>query len=330
MKQIFVLLIFISLMTYTKAFSQNTSSQTADPSVNYKNIDVSVKAKDVTLSGTLFQPLKNKISAAVLIIAGSGPTDRNGNSVMLPGKNNSLLQLADSLAQYGIATLRYDKRLVGKTKTDSILKEENLSINDIADDAKAMYDWLRQQGYQDIYIAGHSEGSLIGMMIAEKSDPKGFISIAGAGRKASDILKEQVDPQVPNLKNEFDSDIDSLEQGLTVQKVNPLLVSLLRPSVQPYMKSWLPLDPQKIVANLKCPVLILQGTKDLQIKEIDAQNLHNANTTSKLIVINNMNHVMKMVNSDERSENVKAYSDPQLPVSQELVKAIANFILTTR
>jgi esterase/lipase len=96
------------------------------------------------------------------------------------------------------------------------------------------------------------------------------------------------------------------------------------------MKSWLPLDPQKMVANLRCPVLILQGTKDLQIKEIDAQNLHKANITSKLVVINNMNHVMKMVTSDERSENVKAYSDPQLPVSQELVKAIANFILTTR
>jgi hypothetical protein len=96
------------------------------------------------------------------------------------------------------------------------------------------------------------------------------------------------------------------------------------------MKSWLPLDPQKIVANLKCPVLILQGTKDLQVKETDAQNLHNANATSKLVIINNMNHVMKMINSEDRTENVKAYSNPQLSVSQELIKAIVTFILPTR
>lgn len=328
MKKIYVLLAFITLVTCTKVFSQD--SQATGSSLTYKDIDVSVRAKDVTLSGTLFQPIKNKISPVVLVIAGSGPTDRDGNSILLAGKNNSLLQLADSLAQYGIASLRYDKRGVGKSKPDSILKEENITINNIADDAEAMYDWLKTQGYRDIYIAGHSEGSLIGMMIAEKLHPKGFISIAGAGRKASDIIKEQVDAQAPSLKNEFDSDIDSLEQGFTVHKVNPLLVSLLRPSVQPYMKSWLPLDPQKIVANLNCPVLILQGTKDLQVIEMDAQNLHNANATSKLVIINNMNHVMKTINSDDRAENVKAYSDPQLPVSTELIKAIVNFILPTR
>jgi len=304
--------------------------QTSIPSRNYKNIDVSVHVKNVTLSGTFFQPLSNKKLCVVLIIAGSGPTDRDGNSIALPGKNNSLLQLADSLAQYGIASLRYDKRGVGKSQPDTIVSEESLTIDNIADDAEAMYNWLMSQGYENIYIAGHSEGSLIGMMIAEKLKPAGFISIAGAGRKAGYILKEQVDAQLPALKNEFDNDIDSLERGLSVSAVNPSLAGILRPSIQPYIKSWLRLDPQKLISRLNCPVLIVQGTKDIQVKETDAKNLYKAKQKSKLVIINNMNHVLKQVNSDQTKDNINAYSDPGLPVIKELVTAIANFILTTR
>src|SRR5437762_5123018 len=225
------------VLTRKKEDAVQLPGQTSIPR-NYKNIDVSVHVKNVTLSGTFFQPLSNKKPLVVLIIAGSGPTDRNGNSIALPGKNNSLLQLADSLAQYGIATLRYDKRGVGKSQPDTIVGEETLTIDNIADDAQAMYNWLMSQGYKNIYIAGHSEGSLIGMMIAEKLKPAGFISIAGAGRKAGDILKEQVAAQLPGLKIELDNDIDSLERGLSVSAVNPSLAGLLRPSVQPYMKSW--------------------------------------------------------------------------------------------
>jgi len=307
-----------------------SSGQTSTSGLNYKNIDVSVHVKNVTLSGTFFQPLSNKKSSVVLIIAGSGPTDRNGNSIALPGKNNSLLQLADSLAQYGIATLRYDKRGIGKSQPDTIVGEENVTIDNMTDDAEAMYNWLMSQGYYNIYIAGHSEGSLIGMMIAEKLKPAGFISIAGAGRKAGDILKEQVAAQLPGLKTELDSDIDSLERGLSVSAVDPSLAGLLRPSIQPYMRSWLRLDPQKIMGGLNCPVLIIQGTKDLQIKETDAKNLYRAKQKSKLVIINNMNHVLKQVDSGQAKDNINAYSDPTLPVMQELVTAIVNFILQTR
>jgi uncharacterized protein len=301
--------------------------QTLIHDLSYKNIDVTVRAKNVTLSGTLFQPLNHKNSPVVLIISGSGPTDRDGNSILLPGKNNSLLQLADSLAQYGIATLRYDKRGIGKSKPDTLLDEESLTINDIADDAQAMYEWLKKQGYNDIYVAGHSEGSLVGMMTAAKVNPKGFISMAGAGRKAGDILREQTAGQLsPALKKEFDNAIDSLERGMTVTSVNPSLMNLLRPSIQPYMRSWLSLDPQKIISRLKCPVLIVQGTKDLQVKERDARDLYKASQNSKLAIIKNMNHVLKQVDSDQVNDNVKAYSDPDLPVIKELITAIVNFI----
>jgi len=298
---------------------------------NYKSIDISVKADHVTLSGTIFQPANSKESPAVLIISGSGPTDRDGNSILLPGKNNCLLQLADSLAQHGIATLRYDKRGIGKSLPDTIMKEETMTIEVIANDAKAMYDRLKSNGYKNIYIAGHSEGSLIGMMIALTLKPKGFISIAGAGRKAGDLLKEQLAGQLPaELRTEFNNDIDSLERGLSVSTINTSLMSLMRPSIQPYMKSWLKQDPQDLISQLKCPILIAQGTKDLQINESDAQKLYQANPASKLVMIRNMNHVLKQVDSDKTDDNVKAYSDPNLPVSKELITTITNFIQSAR
>jgi esterase/lipase len=212
-----------------------------------------------------------------------------------------------------------------------MMSEQNLTMDLIVEDAKAMYDWLKSQGYKNIYIAGHSEGSLIGMMIASELNPKAFITIAGAGRKAGDLIKEQFAGQLPpQLSKELNNSIDSLERGLSVSVVNASFMSLLRPSIQPYMKSWLKQDPQKLINQLSCPVLILQGTKDLQVKEIDAQKLFQAKKDAKLTMIKNMNHVLKQVDSDKPEDNVKAYSDPNLPVVKELISTITSFILSSR
>ncbi|HET9825888.1 MAG TPA: alpha/beta hydrolase [Chitinophagaceae bacterium] len=280
-----------------------------------------------TLYGTLFTPVNPKKFPVVLLIAGSGPTDRDGNNIVLPGKNNSLLQLADSLARHGIGTLRYDKRGVGKSRSDTIMKEESLTIDTIASDAEAMYNWLKARGFNEIYIAGHSEGSLIGMMVALKVNPSGFISIAGAGRKIREILQEQLAGRLPSqLDSMLRIDLDSLERGLSVTFVHPSLMSLLRPSVQPYMKSWLKLDPQKIMAQLKCPALIVQGSKDIQVSILDAHNLHAAMPDSRLLVVTNMNHIFKQVTSDDRNDNLKTYSDPSYPVMGELISGIVEFV----
>jgi uncharacterized protein len=285
-----------------------------------------VPIRQGTLFATLFKPVNSKTPPVVLIIAGSGPTDRDGNNYLLPGKNNSLLQLADSLAKHGIASLRYDKRGVGNSKSDTVMKEENISIDTIADDAAQMYKWLQAQGYHDIFILGHSEGSLIGMMISATLNPQGFISIAGAGRNIREILNEQLSGQLSvELYNQLNHDFDSLEKGLSVTSI-PALYGLLRPSIQPYMRSWLKLDPQKIIANLNCPVLIMQGTRDIQVSVQDAENLHNAKDGSKILIIPNMNHVLKHVETDDKNANLKTYSDPSYPVTAQLVSGIISFI----
>lgn len=289
--------------------------------------EVSISIEGGLLQGTLFTPVAVKNPAVVLIIAGSGPTDRNGNSRILPGKNNSLLQLADSLAAHGIASLRYDKRGIGASQIKG-MKEENMLFSDGVNDAIGWIKWLREKGFKKIYIAGHSEGSLVGMAAAAEEKPSGFISIAGSGRRIDKVLKEQINAgagpdSIMQLASHY---LDTLLAGQRINKPNPLLFSLFRPSIQPYMTSWLQYDPAVIIANLSCRVLIVQGKKDIQIQELDAQLLHEAHRGSRLVLIDSMNHVLKSVNTDNRVENMKAYSKPELPVMQELVDAMVKFI----
>lgn len=316
MKLLQILLLFLTVASTTMA----------QPLVK-DSLDLSLPLEGGNLQGTLFTPSGIKKPAIVLIIAGSGPTDRDGNSRMLSGKNNSLLQLADSLAHHGIASLRYDKRGIAKSQVKG-LKEENMRFSDGVDDAVAWIQWLKEKGYKKIYIAGHSEGSLVGMAAATQEKVQGFISIAGSGRKINEVLKEQIQAGggPDSIKQLAFRYLDTLLTGGRIAKPSPLLFSLFRPSIQPYMISWLQYDPAALLASLTCKTLIVQGTNDIQINEKDAQLLHNANPRSSLVMIENMNHVFKAVKSNTKADNLRAYSDPSLPVMQELVEAIVKFI----
>ena len=295
------------------------------------SMDCSISIQDGTLSGTLFTPRGISKPPVVLIIAGSGPTDRNGNSTMIKGKNNSLLQLADSLANYGIASLRYDKKGVGKSQIRG-LKEESMRFEDGANDALACINWLREKGFKKIYIAGHSEGSLVGLVAAQQTKLKGFISLAGAGRPIDQVLREQFmagggPDSIKLLANRY---LDTLLAGQRIAKPNPLLFSIFRPSVQPYMISWLRYDPGKLLQTLRCPVLLAQGNKDIQVQVADALLLQKAKPSARLAVLENMNHIFKIVMSNNPADNIKTYSDPALPIASSLVQEIIKFIHPNR
>lgn len=295
------------------------------------SIDCSISIQDGALAGTLFTPRGVTKPPVVLIIAGSGPTDRDGNSTIIKGKNNSLLQLADSLANYGIASLRYDKKGVGKSQVRG-LKEENMRFEDGANDALACINWLREKGFKKIYIAGHSEGSLVGLVAAQQTKLKGFISVAGAGRPIDQVLREQINngggpDSIKQLANRY---LDTLLAGQRIAKPNPLLFSIFRPSVQPYMISWLRYDPGKLLQALRCPVLLIQGNKDIQVQVADALQLQKAKPSARLTVLENMNHVFKIVTSTNPADNIKSYSDPALPIASSLVQEIVKFIQPNR
>lgn len=280
-----------------------------------------------TLKGTLLTPTEASRPPVVLIIAGSGPTDRDGNSPLLPGKNNSLRQLADSLAAHGIASLRYDKRGVAKSQIKE-LREEQMQFSDGVDDAIGWIRWLRQKGFRKIYVAGHSEGSLVGLSAAQTEKISGFISIAGVGRGIDQVLKEQFAAGAgpDSLKKLAGRYLDTLLLGQRIAKPHPMLFSIFRPSVQPYMISWLRYDPQALMRSLQSPALILQGTNDLQVKEIDAQLLAQSNPKARLILIQHMNHILKEIRSTSPAENMASYSNPTLPVMTLLVSSMTQFV----
>lgn len=288
--------------------------------------EVSIKVKGGTLKGTLEVPQTGKTVDAVLIIAGSGPTDRNGNSRLLPGKNNSLKMLADSLYANGIASLRYDKRGIGES---SKVKETDVRFDMYINDAVQWIEFLRRdKHFSKIIIAGHSEGSLIGMIAAERAHADKFISLCGAGRPAYTVIQEQLkNSRLPEpLMKESNSILDSLRQGIKVSKVDRPLSGLFRPIVQPYLISWFKYDPAKEIAKLKIPVLIIEGTTDIQIDVKDAKRLAKANNTAELKIIKNMNHILKNVPTLDRRKNLKSYSSPDLPLPEELCRSIVKFI----
>jgi len=239
-------------------------------------------------------------------------------------KNNSLKMLSVELLKNGIATLRYDKRGIAESSAAG-KSEIDLRFEDYVNDAKEWINLLKQdKRFSKIIVIGHSEGSLIGMIAGTTADK--YVSIAGAGQSADKILKEQLSAQPKIVTDIAFPIIDSLTKGVEVANVDPMLASLFRASVQPYIISWFKYDPQTEIKKLTIPVLILQGTNDIQVSVEDAKRLSNADTKAHLVLIKNMNHIFKIVEGD-RQANLKTYSDPSLPIADELVKSITDFIL---
>jgi len=275
------------------------------------------------INGSLFSPVQsNNKTNLVILIAGSGPTDRNGNQIGMT--NNSLKLLAEALAQNGISVFSYDKRIIAQIKAKTV-NEKELSFDAFIKDAKDVIQFFKnQKRYNKITIAGHSEGSLIGM-VAALDEADAFISIAGAGRPIDFVLVDQIEKQAPFLKEEVKQDLALLKEGKTFELKNQLLASLFRESVQPYMISWIKHVPQDEIRKLHIPVLILNGTKDLQVNTSEAQFLKSAKPNASLVIIDNMNHIFKEIKGDD-IENKNSYSNPELPVMSELVISISGFI----
>lgn len=289
----------------------------------FKESNATLKINNDQLFGTLTVPDLSKKFPVALIIAGSGPTDRNGNNPMM--KNNSLKMLAEALAKNGIASLRYDKRGIGESKASAIA-ESSLVFENYTEDAKSWINFLKQdKRFSHVIVIGHSEGSLIGMIAGAKATK--FISIAGAGDSADKLIKTQIASKSNQQINDLTFPIiDSLKSGNTVKKVDPMLNALFRPSIQPYLISWFKYNPQTEIKKLNVPILILQGNNDLQINTQDAENLANANKNAELLIVDKMNHIMKIIDGDKQA-NLESYNNENLPISEVMTNKIVSFIL---
>jgi pimeloyl-ACP methyl ester carboxylesterase len=283
-----------------------------------------------TIYGTLRLPDGSGPWPVALVIAGSGPTDRNGNTPLIRGRNDALLLVAQALAAHGIASLRYDKRGIAASAR-AMRAEADLRFDDYVNDAAG---WLRRlradPRFTTLTVVGHSEGSLVGMLAATTAGADGFVSLDGAGRPAAAILHEQLARQLPpDRLAQADSIFARLSAGETVDSVPAKLWLLVRPSVQPYLISWFRHDPARDLAAFPGPALVVQGTTDLQVDTADAARLASADPRARLALVDGMNHVLKLAPADP-ARQAAAYSDPSLPLAPDLVRAVTGFILGLR
>ncbi|MBS7786368.1 alpha/beta hydrolase [Flavobacterium sp. CYK-55] len=276
------------------------------------------------LKGTLYNPNKaNKNTDLAIIIAGSGPTDRNGNQPEL--QNNSLKYLAESLAQNQIAAYTFDKRVIAQM-AQGTLSEKDLSFDDFINDVKEITQYFKAKNkYHKIILIGHSEGSLIGM-VAAQTQADAFVSIAGAGRPIDEVLIEQIQKQAPSMTAEVKENLEMLKKGQTFELKNQAMGILFRESVQPYMISWLKYNPRVEIQKLKIPVLLLNGSRDIQVPASDAELLKAAKSDAQLKIITDMNHVFKKITTDDMMDNIALSSQPDVQIMPELVDSINQFI----
>ncbi len=285
------------------------------------------------MAGTLVRP-HGKTAAAVLIIPGSGPTDRDGNNP-LGVTAAPYRMLAEGLAARGIASVRIDKRGMFGSKA-AIADPNNVNFDDYSADTATWIAAIRKAtGMRCVWLAGHSEGALVALHSATQKHICGLILIASPGRPMATILREQLSANPANAPIMTDAmrAIDSLENGrmIDVSAMNPVLAKgLFNPAVQPFLIDMLHQDPVGELRAYDGPVLVISGVEDAQVRKADADALTSARKGIVSLRIDGMNHVLKTVPSGDKAANLAAYVDISRPLAPGLVPAIAQFVKAKR
>jgi pimeloyl-ACP methyl ester carboxylesterase len=309
----------MSLSTTFLALAAVTAAQT----------EISAAGPNGPLKGTLTRAAAAS-APVVLIIPGSGPTDRDGNSP-LGVRAATYRLLSEQLASRGVSTVRIDKR--GMFASSAAGVDANaVTIEDYVRDTRAWVDTIRAQtGASCVWLLGHSEGGLVALATAQRdSGLCGLVLVAAAGRPLGDVLKDQLraNPANAALLEPAMAAIDSLAAGKRVDAsaLPPALAPLFNPAVQGFLISAFALDPAKLAGQVKKPMLIVQGERDIQVSVADAQALKAANPSASLLLLPDTNHVLKQVTSDQMGANVATYADPSLPLAPGIAEAIARFV----
>jgi pimeloyl-ACP methyl ester carboxylesterase len=276
----------------------------------------------VALRGDLWLPraATAKVSV-VLFIAGSGPTDRDGNNAA-GLSTDAYRMLAEGLAAKGIASLRCDKRGVGASGVNFLA--ERTTIDEFAKDAAALAAKLKTDArFSSVALLGHSEGGLLALMVANDVGPSSVVLLSTAGRTFATLLHEQLSTQLDAAgRKDLDALLDAIRGGKSLESARtPSLAAMFPPTVHAFLRSVLDVDPTKLAASLRSKVAIIQGAHDAQVTVLDAQLLAKARPNARLSILPSMSHVLK----DEASAALPqpSYSDPSRPLSPGLVDAVA-------
>jgi pimeloyl-ACP methyl ester carboxylesterase len=308
-----------------------TSALGAIPNIGRAaELDENLETPTGTIYGTLTMPVGRAKPPVVLVIAGSGPTDRNGNASTLV--LNMYAKLAAALAERGIATVRYDKRGIAASHAAGP-DETLLRFDAYVADAAALIRQLRADGrFSSVTVVGHSEGSLVGMIAAQSAPVDAYVSLEGAGFPANVVLARQLATNLaayPELEAQSERILASLVRGKLVaaSDVPAPLLSLYRPSIQPYLMSWFAYDPRVEIVKATGRVTIVQGTHDVQVSVDDGKALAAARPSATFVLIDGMTHVLVDDPGTTIAEQVTgAYADASRPLDARLIAALGGAV----
>lgn len=290
-------------------------------------VEVEAPGPEGALRGTMLSPAQAG-APMVVILPGSGPTDRDGNSPLGVAAATYRL-LAEALAERGIASVRIDKRgLFGSAAAGN---PNNAMVAGYAADTRSWVASMRARtGARCVWLLGHSEGALVALAAREDEGVCGLILVAGAGRPIGQAMREQFrsNPANAPILDQALAALDRIEAGQPVDTrgMHPALQALFAPAMQPYWIDLLSHDPAAMLRGYTKPVLIVSGARDLQVSEADARALAAANPAARLVILPDVNHVLKQVASDDRATNMATYANPGLPLADGVADAIAGFV----
>lgn len=331
MRTALALLLALNSVTSLPAAAQPASAPPVAATASFAGEAVILATPTGRLGGTLLLPPDaGPRTPVVLILPGSGPNDRDGDAPALGLRSGHLRLLAESLAARGVGSLRVDKRGVGESAAAGA-EEASLRFEHLVSDANAWLGWIAgRRPEAPVVVLGHSEGGLVGTLAARGGTRvSGLILVAPAGRPAADLLREQFTAGLPEpMRTEALAALDALGRGEPVANVSGPLNAMFRPSVQPYLRSWLPLDPAAELARVRAPVLVVRGSTDLQVSAADVARLTAARPGVEALEVAGMNHILKAAPAD-RAANAAAYGRPDLPLAPGLIEPVVAFTRRT-
>jgi len=283
-----------------------------------KSEEITINNQAIQLPGTLTYS-QEKVPL-IIWVHGSGPVDRNGNQPAQNVNANYIKQFRDAVNKENLAFFSFDKRTATKNNS-AYLKDTKFT--DFALDIDVIVNHFKKDNrFTKITLVGHSQGSLIAMLASKNIDK--YISLAGAGETIDKTIVKQISKNNLTLGEAAQKQFDTLKAKGKIETVNPFLMNIFAKQNQEFLYEWMQINPTEEIKKITIPTLIINGDKDLQVKIEDAENLKNAKPNAELVIIKNMNHVLKNIEKEE--DNMTSYFSPDFPISEKLIKTIVEFV----